>query len=544
MKVTGRVLETLDYQAEFGAAKQEIAERLERGVAPPEVNGDGDVNGDAMEAYLQQVRGFLENLLHEEAEAFSPGAWLWYLRNSPPALLAGGGKTNFLHVVAIAEAASASGTKRQDPKGASWDALAYEISESTVRYVARYSAMSHLLLFIQQRIRLNRRGAEWKLDGPWPQKSLSEEGTTALDLYDKRNTAAENQFFNRSGTVLAQRFEGDVKKAPDDTTVSVLPIGEPGLFPVALGSTEFGERIYSTHAVLPVRLDRLGDFNRKIGDVWWRESAPGLLTLLIALLPLIRNDHDLLRQLQSTGLWITSPPDFVARIEETFQPARELAQGVLLGADVPASADHLLEALERLRGQLWPVEAHQVVRREEELIVLDLAAASRALDCAFEFSGRAETMERDRHFEQAIQWVVDSTDWRPAGELARIPGRQLKIDGQLVAEVDAVAAKKDVLVVVDGRGTAYTQAFETGERNAVRSAMNQVERKVTAMLKRLEILRNTPKGDNYDFRGYTILGTVITAVPIYTFHPDSYAKEVDLPAVVSLGEFLAWLETH
>ena len=65
--------------------------------------------------------------------------------------------------------------------------------------------------------------------------------------------------------------------------------------------------------------------------------------------------------------------------------------------------------------------AHQVVRPEAKRIVLDLAAASRALDCASEFSGRADTRERDIHFEKAIQWIVNSTDWMPADALTAIP---------------------------------------------------------------------------------------------------------------------------
>ena len=101
-----------------------------------------------------------------------------------------------------------------------------------------------------------------------------------------------------------------------------------------------------------------------------------------------------------------------------------------------------------------------------------------------------------------------------------------------------------MLVVFDGRGTAYTQDFETGERNKVKSAMNQIEEKVTTMTTRLKILRATPKGDNYDFTGHKVLGAVVTAVPIYTSHPDSFAEEMDLPAVVSLGELHAWLGTH
>jgi len=544
MRETDRVLVTLDLEGEFEAAKREIADRLEKEMAPPKVGAEGEVTGDAMEAYLQGVREFLEGVLRKEAEAFSPGAWLWYLRNSPPALVGGGSKTNFLYVAAIAEAASASGTKRQDPRGAGSDTLAYDITEPTVRQVARFSAMSHLLLFIQQRTRLNRRGAEWKLDGPWPRKVLSEEVALALDRYDKRNAAAENQFLNRSGTMLAQPFEGEAKDVPTETALSILPVREPGLFPLALGSTKFGDPIHSTHAVLPVLLDRLRQFNSNIGEPWWRDSAPAVLTLLTALFPVVRDDRDLLRELQATGLWITNPADFAARLEPTLQSAAEVAREVLIGAEVPASPRQLLEALERIRARLWPVEAHHVVRREEEAVVLDLAAASRALDCAFEFSGRPETTERDKHFETAIQWILDRTTWKPEGDLAAVPGTWLKIEGRVVAEVDAVGAKSGVLVVVDGRGTAYTQAFETGERNPVKTAMGQLEEKVTKMNERLEILRNTPHGGNYDFSGYRILGTVVTAVPIYTSHPDSYAEEMDLPAVVSLGELAAWLENH
>src|SRR5205807_725728 len=100
------------------------------------------------------------------------------------------------------------------------------------------------------------------------------------------------------------------------------------------------------------------------------------------------------------------------------------------------------------------------------------------------------------HFEKAIQWVIDATDWKPNNAMAEVPGRQLKIGGSMVAEIDAIAVKKDVLLILDGRGTAYTQDFETGERNQVKTAMNQLEQKVTTMTKRLNILRKTPKGEN------------------------------------------------
>ena len=116
-----------------------------------------------MEFYLQSTRVFLGSVLEAEAGAFSPGAWLWYLRNSPPKLLSGGSKTKFLYVAAIAEAASTTGTTRRDPASASLSAVAYEINDSVVGRVARFTSISHLLLYIGQRIRQIRQG----LPGRW-----------------------------------------------------------------------------------------------------------------------------------------------------------------------------------------------------------------------------------------------------------------------------------------------------------------------------------------------------------------------------------------
>ena len=61
------------------------------------------------------------------------------------------------------------------------------------------------------------------MDGPWPVKELPEDLTSALERYDNRNSTAENQFFNRSGTLLAQPFDGDVAKAPRETALFSTP---------------------------------------------------------------------------------------------------------------------------------------------------------------------------------------------------------------------------------------------------------------------------------------------------------------------------------
>ena len=114
-------------------------------------------------------------------------------------------------------------------------------------------------------------------------------------------------------------------------------------------------RFYSTHAVHAITLDQLQVLNQTIGEAWWRQSAAALPHPLLGLFSVVRDDHELLHQLQATGLWITSPDEFNSRLAPVHEVAGDVARRVLLGSD-PSSPEKLLDAITTITGRLWPVE--------------------------------------------------------------------------------------------------------------------------------------------------------------------------------------------
>src|SRR5579872_4377381 len=119
------------------------------------------------------------------------------------------------------------------------------------------------------------------------------------------------------------------------------------------------------------------------------------------------------------------------------------------------------------------------------------------------------------HFELQVQAAIDATPWRPPVPLARLRGRPLRLGGQDITDLDAVAARGDVLIAVSCKGVVYSTDYDAGNFKTVRNAASTVTDGMVEWRDRMDRLRANPKGDNYDFTGKTIVGVVCTPLPVF-----------------------------
>lgn len=83
--------------------------------------------------------------------------------------------------------------------------------------------------------------------------------------------------------------------------------------------------------------------------------------------------------------------------------------------------------------------------------VVDLGAASDRIQTLFAPGvGGATANVGAKRFEVLVQEAVDFTPWRPEGALRSLIGRNVRgLDGRVITDIDAVATKGDVLILID-----------------------------------------------------------------------------------------------
>jgi len=142
--------------------------------------------------------------------------------------------------------------------------------------------------------------------------------------------------------------------------------------------------------------------------------------------------------------------------------------------------------------------------------------------------------------------MIDGTQWSPPDYLKRYRGRHLRLDGEQIGEVDAIAELDGTCVLVSCKSRVYTAAYDMGLHNVVRNTADYITRAVEDWEALVEKLRRNPVGDNYDLSAVKDLrGVVITPsvmyVPIELANKESMAG---LRYYSSFGEFEVYVSRN
>jgi hypothetical protein len=198
-----------------------------------------------------------------------------------------------------------------------------------------------------------------------------------------------------------------------------------------------------------------------------------------------------------------------------------------------------LAELERSSSELKWIDADTalVCRFTTDTVLVDLIGASRALDEAHvRQSGGDAANQWTSLFERQVQEVIDGTPWKPRQEFRGLIGRTIRFEGQALTDIDAVAERDGVLLLIDAKAWAIPTTLEFGEFWAVRDRAKIAETAIVAWQHKMEILRQNPQ-----ILGLaetpTILGLVVAPeAPYVTAGPCTEEVTNGLLAVSSLAE--------
>ncbi|MFZ5866884.1 MAG: hypothetical protein ACOYXY_13455 [Thermodesulfobacteriota bacterium] len=504
--------------------------------------------------FLHTCRQFIEGELASWVSGWSAARWLWYLRRLPRHVFARELSTTYGYDSALAEVVSAESRAPDTTKRPSGAMLAYDINDSVVRRLVRYSYRIKALSQTHVLIRLANKGVKLVHDKyALPEDKMTSEQKEAISLYDRR-TALGGHPLGRVGTIVASEDLGG------DYSTSILAValnGAPDWAPAPLGP------VTAEHAQVEVlmnfvpRLISLNQLQKLNSDPalaakqrWTPDTALLLLLMRNAVSLLVNLDAGILNVLQY-GYFVVEDAMFHAIIQARLAESSAMVQSVIPGAQMPSSSIEFLASLEALRGSSWPLRHGPPIRRVDGLVMVDLHAATSATNSLFEFprrfplsSGEVDPSNiRGEHFEDAVQRLIDSSPWCPPSDLKDLRGRHLIYDRKRVTDVDAIGAKGDRLLMVSCKSMIYSAEYDAGEAAAVRNVASTIEQAWSQWKGKKAFLEAHPKGDNYDFTEYKrIVGVVCTPNVFYVpLGPATDLVAPGLMAVSSFSELRTWL---
>jgi hypothetical protein len=503
---------------------------------------------DPIEAapYLHSFRTNLEQHISSLAAGYSSVRWLWYLRRLPSTVFEGTLVTTSSYDAALAETASGMyGTGvdnlRENGERVSYDTKGLVIARILRLCVAvRWLSQTHVLL------RYAGKGASFrfKRDNPLPEAQPTEEQEAAIKLYDGR-AAARQMGFGRVGTAVA-RLDGLVEGG-----ILVVPRVEPMWAPISMPSAngsaaEF--RVFANFCPEFVTFDRLTELinDPRLGGRSFIDGSVACVFALLSLAPtLLSNLKSALPTLVQRGYITVRDTILTEILSERLPSIAEELTGVLPRTPVPVEGQGFIASLEKITGSIWPLRPGPIIRRRAPYTWIDIYAATTHLDASLEFpriEGGAANARAD-HFELSVQMAVDSTKWRPAERIRELRRRELRISGQAISDIDALACCANTFILISCKSVIYSSEYDAGDFKAVRSAATTVCDAVSEWNRKVGRIAANPRGDNYDFSEFShFIPLVCTPHPVWV--PIGIATDKiwhDLRAAVSVEELIDWL---
>lgn len=222
------------------------------------------------------------------------------------------------------------------------------------------------------------------------------------------------------------------------------------------------------------------------------------------------------------------------------------ALGDVLDIDrLPPNGRDVYERLAGLVPSIWPPIAGALIRTVGAgRILVDMYGSTQRLMHAV---ARPPVVGADvnvwaEHFERDVQAAISRSEWKPEDDVMQLRRRTLRIDGRDVTDIDAVGTREGVLLAVSCKSAPFSTAYDRGEFLAVRSTSTAAVKAAEDWARKMELLRQTPRGDNFDVRGFNeIIGVVVYPFP--PFMPPNVRVEEASPglrAIASIREFDDW----
>lgn len=235
--------------------------------------------------------------------------------------------------------------------------------------------------------------------------------------------------------------------------------------------------------------------------------------------------------------WDAVGPEFSSRLASRFPAFADY---------LPRDSRHLLSLLREMEGETHPLFPGPVCTKTEgQHIVFDLASAGARVLQVMRYTtktGRPGSV-RGTAFEEAVQRAIDKTRWAPPTEIRALARRPLRRDGKVLSDIDAIAHRSGVTLLIACRSVLYTPEYDAGDRRTVRNVEARIQDAVDKNDELIRELLTNPVGDNFDVRAWGQLVAVVVT-PHVMFVELSLAERQAIPGLrtySSLHELVTWL---
>lgn len=536
---------------ELARVQHEVDQRLQLLVPPP---GGLHLETQAaakVAAYLRRCHDEATGMLRAELRGmFMPNQyrWLWYLRRLPVSVFEGELATTLGYDSLLAEVLSGWAPDNTNAGAEITQGMVhYPTDPQSLRRLARLAAWTKVISRFHQDLRWASKGTSFRFapDSSLPEPVPTIDERTSVRLFDDRMATQDFGFFPHMGTDLGLRIPEIVRHletASAESVAGVVPI-KPTVVPIPQHGIPLENQLRTMASFMPVvvPLHPLIELLERL-PVDGLPQHLGFLLQLLDAVPLIWfRRQDWLANTMQRGYIAARRTAVVELLDEILQDS-DLSSLKRLGGrvELAATGDELLQRIAEVPGSELPLLAGPLIRQTDQIVAIDLwgITARTNRDVYIRAPGGAGANIRSRHFEDAVQDAIDRSSWRPRPQIAALRQRTLRVGGQALTDVDAIAQRGSRLLVVACKGITYTPEYDAGDYAAVRNAASTIDQ----ALDQLERLKRLPVGDNYDFRGFDILGVACTPSPFYVRLGLATAQVLPgLRGSCSLAEFQIWL---
>jgi hypothetical protein len=240
-----------------------------------------------------------------------------------------------------------------------------------------------------------------------------------------------------------------------------------------------------------------------------------------------------------------------ASLTDAIQPhIREFSGDLreIMPESIPADANAVIANVKAIEGSTWPLTRGPIIRTAGAQTAIDLHAAFYRLSEMVTIPGNGGgnlVNARAVHFENYVQAEIDRTAWAAKSPLQKFRQKTLRLNGNSITDIDAIAMHGTKLLLVSCKSVPYTAAYERGDYGTVRNVRTNAEHADRDWQEIVNKLRQNPRGDNYNFEGYELHGVVCAPFVVFVHREQTRiilsVKDRTLRAVCSVSELVDFL---
>lgn len=509
-------------------------------------SAQGVLEGRECFEFLDELRTVVRQHISAQSRAFSSARWLWYLRRLPTEVFEGELESTLVQDELLATVCSGDGgPERQLAQFES--GFAYPLTPGIVKRILRFCRSAVLLAACQAAMRRAAKGTPYRVSPHhWPVAVPCPEIEEAVAIYDRRMIENRFGYYARAGVPLS-----NPSPSWAFTPSSVLAVGDlrewqwlPTVMGPLSGNHEAVE-VYGRHVPYFLEMPDLHGLALEADLVSDSQLLVATLATLRSLAEFSVYSDSLWANVTRYGYHVLPESAFVHILRQSWTSVLDAIDRRWLRGAADLEPDALLERLTEHQGNDHPLTPGPLVRREGTRVLVDVRAATILLSQLVGAvpRGGAGANVRAAAFERAVQDVIDRSPWRPSVPVRQLVGRELRRSGQSLTDIDAIATKDEVLLLVDCGSFPYTADYDIGDHAAVRNRAEQVTEKVEKWQRIVEDLRASPTGDNFDLRSWKLSGVVVTPFPVYVpSGPATRDVYEGLPAASAVAELERFVE--